>query len=93
MMIWLVLAATTCSAILLILLGFGDPKRRRAAGLAGGHSRSRRSLYAVGAVTPGIIIPFTGDAAMWLIWFGGCAVTGWLVALWLSQPKAPRLRD
>lgn len=85
MMVWLVLAATACSVILLILLGIGDPKRRRAAGLAGGNDQWRRHLYIVGVIAPGVIIALIGDAAMWLIWFGGCVVAGWLVALWLAQ--------
>ena len=74
MMIWLVLAATAFSVGLLTMLGLGDPKRRRAAGLHGGHGQPMRHLYVVGAIVPGVIIAYTGDAAMWLIWFGGCAV-------------------
>jgi hypothetical protein len=94
MMTWLALAATAASAILLFLLGIGNPKRRRAAGLQGGHDKSTRYLYSVGALTPGALIPLTGNAAMWLIWFGGCAVAGWLAALWLAQPAAePRGRS
>ncbi|WP_255254877.1 hypothetical protein [Novosphingobium sp. Chol11] len=90
MMIWLVLAATAFSVGLLTMLGLGDPKRRRAAGLHGGHGQPMRHLYVVGAVVPGVVIAYTGDAAMWLIWFGGSAVAGWIVALWLAQSGAER---
>ena len=90
MMIGLVFAATAPSAGLLILLGLGDPKRRRAAGLAGGHGRALRYIFMLGALAPGVLIAFTGDAAMWLIWFGGCAVAGWLVALWLARSGTQR---
>ena len=84
-MIWLALAATALSAGLLALLGLGDPKRRRSAGLKGGHGQRLRRLYVAGAIVPGVLIAFTGDAALWLIWFGGCAVAGWLIALRLAQ--------
>ncbi len=90
MMIWLTLIATAVSVSLLTLLGLGDPKRRRAAGLNGGHGQTLRRFYVAGAVVPGVLLAFTGDAAMWLIWFSGCAVAGWIVALRLAQSGGER---
>ena len=90
MMIWLTLIATAVSVSLLTLLGLGDPKRRRAAGLNGGHEKTLRRFYVAGAVVPGVLLAFTGDAAMWLIWFSGCAVAGWIVALGLAQSGGER---
>jgi hypothetical protein len=80
--------AMTASVAFILLLALGDPKRRRAAGLSGGHGRSKRYLYVLGVVLPGLPIALTGEAAMWLIWFGGCAVAGWLAALWLAKSVA-----
>jgi len=88
----LTFAATAASVAFILLLALGDPKRRRAAGLSDGHGRGKRYLYVLGAVLPGLPIALTGDAAMWLIWFGGCAVAGWLTALWLAKPVA-RVRN
>lgn len=87
MMISITLAATALSVTLLILLAFGDPKRRRAAGLYGGHGRAKRYCYAAATLLPGVLLALTGNAAMWLIWFGGCAVAGWLITLWLGRPS------
>lgn len=88
MTIWLVLSATAFSASMLILLGLGDPKRRRSAGLNGSNGQILRYLYMVSAMVPGILLALTRDAAMWLIWFGGCAVAGWLIALCLAQSRS-----
>jgi hypothetical protein len=87
-MTMLTFAATAASVAFILLLALGDPKRRRAAGLSDGHGRGKRYLHVLGALLPGLLIALIGDAATWLIWFGGCAVAGWLAALWLAKPAA-----
>ena len=80
------MVALAVSAILLILLCRGDPKRRRTTGVAGeGQNVARRRLLAAGACLPGIGLALTGHAAGFMIWLGGCAVIGWLVALGFGQ--------
>ena len=81
----LTFAATIGSIVFILLLALGDPKRRRAAGLSDGHGKARRYFHVLGAAAPGLLIALTGDAAMWLIWFGGCAVGGWAVGLWFAS--------
>lgn len=81
MMAILTFVAMAASVVFILLLALGDPKRRRAAGLGAGHGKARRYLYVAGIAVPGLLIALSGNAAMWLIWFGGCAVAGWLVAL------------
>ncbi|AMK20129.1 hypothetical protein [Sphingobium sp. MI1205] len=81
----LTVAATAASIFFVVLLALGDPKRRRANGLPNSLGKVKRHAYLIGAILPGIVIALSGDAAMWLIWFGGCAVAGWLIALWLAS--------
>jgi len=79
-------AALAVSAAFILWLSLGDPKRRRAEKLAGaGHSPALRRMLALGAMLPGLAIAASGDAAAFLIWLGGSAVIGWIVALGLSQ--------
>jgi hypothetical protein len=81
-----VLAAVAVSAALLVLLALGDPKRRRTAGTRdGAQGTTVRRLLAVASLLPGIACIANGDAAAFLIWFGGCAVAGWFVTLALAQ--------
>lgn len=86
MMMAATFVATAASVAFILLLALGDPKRRRAAGLDAGHGKARRYLYVAGVTVPGLFIALSGDVAMWLIWFGSCAVGGWLVALRFAGP-------
>lgn len=82
------LAAVAFSATLIALLGLGDPKRRRSAGLGDGAQRaSTRRLLAAGAALPGIAYALAGEAASLLIWFGACAVVGWIITFWLPGAR------
>jgi hypothetical protein len=73
--------ATAISIALIALLWRGDPKRRRTAGLPGpGQTTARRRALSALAVLPGIVLAALGDAAAFLVWFGACAIAGWLVA-------------
>jgi len=85
-MILLSVATVVFSAVILALLGLGDPKRRRAAGLGSGEMTvAKRRLLAGIACLPALLCVALGDAAAFMIWLGGCAVVGWFVALWLGQ--------
>lgn len=85
-MTMLALAAIAFSTALIILLCRGDPKRRRSAGLSGdGMSATTRRLIAAMACLPGAYCAALGDAAAFLIWLGGCAAGGWLIALLFAR--------
>lgn len=76
------LLAIAVSATLILLLGLGDPKRRRSTGtVAGAHGTRMRRLLAAGACSPGVALAITGDAAAFLIWLGASSVIGWFLAL------------
>lgn len=69
------------SLALMLLLWRGDPKRRRVARLPGsGDGAARRRLLAAAALVPGLVLAATGDSAAFLVWFGACAIGGWLIA-------------
>ena len=88
-----ILGAVAISAALIIALGKGDPKRRRAVGLPGdGHSTHRRRLLAALACLPGVYCVLSGDAAAFMMWLGGCGVTGWLVTLGFGQSRKDAVR-
>ncbi|MCP1469428.1 hypothetical protein J3E64_001103 [Sphingobium sp. OAS761] len=84
MMPLLTLAAILFSAGLILLLGLGDPKRRRAARKGAGQGATSRRLIAVAALLPGLAFLLSGDAAALLLWLGGAAVAGWAVTLVLA---------
>ena len=85
------LIAIAMSMLLILLLCVGDPKRRRATGLSGrSHGRSVRWILAGATLLPGICFAVGGDAAAFLIWFGGCAVAGWLIALTFRRAQGDR---
>ena len=72
------LVAIAFSAIAIVMLCIGDPKRlrsttRKGDGMAKG---LRRSLTAI-AVMPGVACAASGDSAAFLMWLGGCALVGW----------------
>jgi hypothetical protein len=74
--------AITISALLLAILCRGDPKRRRAARLAGeGSRRTTRWTLGIAACLPGLACLLLGNTAAFLVWIGGTGVAGWLVAL------------
>lgn len=76
--------ATAISAAMLLLIGLGDPKRRRAAGRRGGeHGRGTRRALVAATLLPGLYCAAIGDSAAFLMWLGGCAVIGWLIAILL----------
>lgn len=82
----LALPAIALTAILLVMLCRGNPKRRRSARLPGeGHSATARRLLTLAAGVPGLLLALSGDAATFLIWLGGSAVMGWCIALWFGQ--------
>jgi Zn-dependent protease with chaperone function len=80
------LLAIAVSTILLFVLCHGDPKRRRSRGLPGRRqSATVRRLLTMATGLPGVACIALGDAAAFLVWFGGCGAAGWLVALWFSR--------
>jgi hypothetical protein len=85
MIMW-VLAAIGISALCILALCRGDPKRLRAVRSATqGHGKARRRLLSVAALLPGLVLALVGDSPAFLVWLGGCAVIGWFLALWFSR--------
>lgn len=81
-------AAIAFSAVILLLLGRGDPKRRRTARLPDGEMPVRmRRLLGAAACLPGLVCALLGDAAAFMIWLGGAGVAGWFVALGFGQAR------
>lgn len=86
MMVSLPYVALAVSTAFILWLSLGDPKRRRTERLMGaGHSAAVRRMLTLAVLAPGIACALAGDAAAFLIWLGGCAVIGWIVALILSN--------
>jgi hypothetical protein len=82
------LAAVAFSLVPIVLLCRGDPKRRRTSGLRGeGFGVRARRLLAAVACLPGLACALAGEAPALLIWLGGCAVGGWLVALAFGEAR------
>src|SRR3546814_10393192 len=72
-----ILTAIALSAVPILLLCIGDPKRRRSAEKnSNGMATSRRRILTVIACVPGIVCALTGDSAAFLMWLGGCALVG-----------------
>lgn len=83
--------AVAISAILIVSLCLGDPKRRRSLRMAGtGQTPTTRRLFAIAACIPGLLCAFQGDAAAFLIWLGGSSAVGWLIALWFNRQDVAR---
>lgn len=75
------LLAIAFSLTIIVLLWRGDPKRRRVAGLPdSGHGAIGRRLMSLAVLLPGLALAAAGDASAFLVWFGSCAIGGWLVA-------------
>ena len=69
------------SAILVVFLCSGDPKRRRSNGASGKvQSRMQRWCLTGALCLPGIVFALSGDAAAFMIWLGGTAFIGWIIA-------------
>lgn len=82
-MFGLAITALALSAIPILILCIGDPKRRRTIGQKGGEmSSARRRAIAAIACIPGLACALLGDAAAFLMWLGGCALLGWALAAW-----------
>lgn len=78
---FLLAAAVTFSVFMIVMLWRMDPKRLRIAGHArGSGGTAMRRLLATAALVPGLIFMFAGDSAAFLVWFGTCALAGWLTA-------------
>jgi hypothetical protein len=76
----LLLAAIAFSFAIIVLLWRGDPKRRRVAGMPDlGHGAIRRRLMSAAVLLPGLALATAGNASAFLVWFGSCALVGWLV--------------
>ena len=80
MTIQLALGALFLSAIPVIILCNGDPKRRRATGERGGAARLTRTILVVTACVPGFACALLGDSAAFMLWLGGIALFGWAAA-------------
>lgn len=81
--------ALCLSAILVVFLGIGDPKRRRSSGLSGKvPSKMQRWCLTTTLCLPGIAFLLSGDAAAFMMWLGGTAFIGWIVAQMLPLLKA-----
>lgn len=80
-MTWLLYPAVAISLAIIALLWHGDPKRRRTIGLRDeADSSTKRRVLAGVALIPGLGLALLGDSAAFLVWFGACAIAGWLVA-------------
>ena len=80
-MTWLLYPAVAISLAIIALLWHGDPKRRRTIGLRDqADSSAKRRVLAAVALVPGLGLTLLGDSAAFLVWFGACAIAGWLVA-------------
>lgn len=89
-MISLALVALALSTVAIVLLCLGDPKRRRAVGgKDGGMASGQRRMLVAAACVPGAFCALLGDAAAFLMWLGGCALVGWILAAYLPA----RARD
>ncbi len=81
-MTYLLVAAITFSIAIIALLWRGDPKRRRIAGLGdSGQDQIKRRLMFAALLAPGVLLAASGGSAAFLIWFGSCAVGGWLITV------------
>jgi len=81
-------AALAVSLLSLASLCAGDPKRRRAAGLsAEGAVGMGRKWMVAATLAPGLACVAAGDAAAFLVWLGGTALIGWLLALTANRAR------
>lgn len=89
-MIFTILTALAFSAVPILLLCIGDPKRRRSVEKKGnGMSTKQRWILTITASVPGILCIFMGDAAAFLMWLGGCALIGWAATFFYRAAGRP----
>ena len=83
--------AIAFSLAMLVLQWRGDPKRRRVSGLPGAEQAAivRRALL-LATLLPGTILALRGDASAFLVWFGACAIGGWLIAQLPARSRPQR---
>lgn len=91
MTIVIALGALFLSAIPVVLLCIGDPKRRRAAGERGGATSRSRSMSVVTACVPGVACALLGDSAAFMLWLGGTALLGWAAATGFAARSQDRI--
>src|SRR3546814_10984934 len=73
-----ILTAIALSAVPILLLCIGHPKRRRSAEKnSTGMATSRRRILTVIACVPGSACALTGDSTVFLMWLGACALDRW----------------
>jgi hypothetical protein len=75
-----VLLALMLSTISILGLCIGDPKRCRAAGGRSAMPAGLRHVLIVAACIPGVACLLLGEAAAFMLWLGGAALSGWCVA-------------
>jgi hypothetical protein len=80
MTIALALGAFLLSAIPVILLCTGDPKRRRATGERHRAASPPRAMLVGAACVPGFACALLGDTAAFMLRLGGIALLGWAAA-------------
>ncbi len=80
MTIDLALGVLLLSAIPVILLCIGDPKRRRATGERNPTASRPRAMLVVAACVPGVACALLGDSAAFMVWLGGIGLLGWAAA-------------
>ena len=75
------LAAISLTLVMLALLWWSDPKRRRTARApASAQPLPLRRFYLIAALLPGAALALQGDAAAFLLWLGSSAIGGWLIS-------------
>lgn len=79
-MIGLTLVALAQSAVAILGLCIGDPKRRRAAGRRSDAATSVRPILVGVACLPGVACVLLGETAAFMLWLAGSALIGWFVA-------------
>jgi hypothetical protein len=84
-MLGLAAAAFIVSGAAMLLLCQQDPKRLRAAGSkAKGMTAARRRALVAVTCLPGLGCAILGNSGAFVIWLGGCALFGWLLATYHS---------
>jgi hypothetical protein len=79
----------TLSLLPLIALALRDPKRLRSRRSARrGASRAERRVFAMASLVPGVLLAAVGQWPAFLIWLGGIAIAGWLLALSLAGTRS-----
>ena len=89
-MVGVALLALALSALPILGLCIGDPKRRRTAGRQAGMPSGQRRLLLLAACIPGIACLLMGDAAAFMLWLGGSALIGWILAACFPDQGAKR---